>query len=87
MGQHCGFGIERARGKFIISDEIDILDVGFYRRALEALVFDQADLVIGSKLHADAHDKRPFMRHVASKVITGMLSGVPGLQRARIRTA
>jgi len=72
-GAALRFGIERARGKFIISDEIDILDVGFYRRALEALVFDQADLVVGSKLHADSQDKRPFMRHVASKVITGML--------------
>lgn len=72
-GAALRFGIERARGKYIISDEIDILDVSFYRRALEALVFDQADLVVGSKLHADSQDKRPFMRHVASKVITGML--------------
>lgn len=72
-GAALRFGIERARGKFVVSDEIDILDVGFYRRALEALVFDQADLVVGSKLHADAQDNRPFMRHVASKVITGLL--------------
>lgn len=72
-GAALRFGIEKAKGKYIISDEIDILDVGFYRRALQALVFDQADLVIGSKLHSESQDKRPFMRHVGSLVITGML--------------
>jgi len=66
-------GIMRARGKYVVCDEIDILDVGFYRRALEALVFDQADMVVGSKLHAESRDKRPILRHTASIGITALL--------------
>lgn len=72
-GAAMRLGILEARGKFVVCDEIDLLDVGFYRRALEALVFDQADLVVGSKLHSQSKDDRPFMRHVASMTITMML--------------
>ncbi len=72
-GAAMRMGILEARGKFVICDEIDILDVGFYRRSLEALVFDQCDFVVGSKLHSQSQDKRPFLRHVASLTITTML--------------
>jgi len=72
-GAAMRMGILEARGKFVICDEIDILDVGFYRRSLEALVFDQCDFVVGSKLHSQSQDKRPFLRHVASITITTML--------------
>jgi len=72
-GAAMRMGIVEARGKYVVCDEVDILDVGFYRRALEALVFDQTDFVVGSKLHSQSQDKRPFMRHVASKTITTML--------------
>lgn len=72
-GAAMRMGIVEARGKFVICDEVDILDVGFYRRALEALVFDQCDLIIGSKLHSQSHDKRPFLRHVGSMTITTLL--------------
>lgn len=72
-GAAMRMGIEEAKGKFVVCDEIDILDVGFYRRALEALVFDQCDFVVGSKLHAESNDKRPFLRHTASIAITTML--------------
>lgn len=59
-------GIEAARGTFIVCDEIDICDIDFHRRALAVLQSDQCDMVIGSKLHEDALDNRPFMRHVAT---------------------
>jgi glycosyltransferase involved in cell wall biosynthesis len=72
-GAAMRMGIEHARGRYVICDEIDILDVGFYRRALEALVFDQCDFVVGSKLHAESNDKRPVLRHHASIVITTLL--------------
>ena len=72
-GAAMRMGILEARGKYVVCDEIDILDVSFYRRALEALVFDQADLVVGSKLHSQSQDKRPVMRHMASLTITMML--------------
>jgi len=73
-------GIIEARGSYVICDEIDICDTRFYRRALEALFYDQCDMVIGSKLHADAMDKRPMMRHAASIMITGMLRVLLGFK-------
>ncbi len=59
-------GIKAARGRYVLCDEIDICDTGFHERAMAILESDQCDMVIGSKLHADALDKRPFMRHVAT---------------------
>jgi len=73
-------GIVEARGEYVVCDEIDICDTRFYRRSLEALFYDQCDMVIGSKLHADAMDKRPLMRHAASIVITGMLRVLLGFK-------
>ncbi|GMV38570.1 MAG: hypothetical protein AMXMBFR64_02860 [Myxococcales bacterium] len=66
-------GIMEARGEFVICDEIDICDTDFYRRALAVLLNEQADMVVGSKLHADAQDKRPPFRRFASRVINFML--------------
>jgi len=79
-GAAMRMGILEARGRYVVCDEIDILDVGFYRRALEALVFDQADLVIGSKLHSASTDKRPAMRHMATITITTMLRVLLGFK-------
>jgi len=72
-GRALRAGIEQARGVYVICDEVDILDVDFHRRALDILFSNQADLVVGSKLHADAMDRRPFMRHLATQVINTML--------------
>lgn len=88
-------GILEAKGEYVVCDEIDICDTRFYRRSLEALFYDQCDMVIGSKLHADAMDKRPMTRHAASIVITGMLRillgfkgtdthGLKAMNRARL---
>ncbi len=66
-------GILEARGIWVLCDEIDICDVDFHQRALAILRADQADMVIGSKAHADAHDARPVFRRVATAVLNGML--------------
>lgn len=66
-------GILRARGEFVLCDEIDLCDTDFHRRALEILETDGADLVVGSKLIAGAEDKRPATRHAASIIINQML--------------
>jgi glycosyltransferase involved in cell wall biosynthesis len=79
-GAAMRMGILQAKGKFVVCDEIDILDVGFYRRSLEALVFDQCDLVVGSKLHSQSHDKRPVMRHAATMTINTMLRVLLGFR-------
>jgi len=66
-------GILRARGEFVICEEIDLCDSEFHRRALEILETGGADLVVGSKLLEGAEDKRPMLRHVGSIVINSML--------------
>src|SRR5262245_62071581 len=65
-------GIERARGKFVICDEIDLCDTDFYQRAMEVLEPDHADLVIGSKVMKGAEDRRPALGHAATVVTNGM---------------
>jgi glycosyltransferase involved in cell wall biosynthesis len=71
-------GIQRARGKFVICDEIDLCDTDFYQRALEVLEPDDADLVVGSKVMKGAEDRRPALRHAATLVINGMLRVLVG---------
>lgn len=66
-------GILRARGEFVICEEIDLCDSEFHRRALEILETGGAELVVGSKLLEGAEDKRPMMRHMGSIVINSML--------------
>ena len=73
-------GIRRARGKFVICDEIDLCDTEFYRRARQILDSDRADMVVGSKVMQGAEDRRPMMRHAATLDIrqqcTGFLYGL-----------
>ena len=66
-------GIEAARGRYVLCDEIDLCDVEFQRRAVELLEAGTADFVIGSKLLSGAQDERPLFRHLASKMYTQML--------------
>jgi glycosyltransferase involved in cell wall biosynthesis len=66
-------GILRARGTFVMCDEIDLCDTDFYQRALDLLEAEQADLVVGSKVMSGAEDRRPWVRHAATLVINGML--------------
>ncbi len=73
-------GILDARGEFVICDEIDLCDVDFYRRALELLESDSAELVVGSKLLSGSEDNRPAGRHMASVVINWMLRIALGFQ-------
>lgn len=72
-GKALKHGILRARGEFVICDEIDLCDVDFYRRALEVLRGGGADMVVGSKVMRGAQDRRPLLRHAATLVINGML--------------
>jgi glycosyltransferase involved in cell wall biosynthesis len=73
-------GILRARGKFVICDEIDLCDVEFYRRAMAVLESGEADMVIGSKVMKGANDDRPLYRHAATLVLNGMLRVAVGFK-------
>ncbi len=66
-------GIFRARGRFVICEEIDLCDVDFHERALALLRDGGADMVIGSKAMRGAHDTRPLGRRVATRVYNGAL--------------
>ena len=66
-------GIFRSRGRFVICEEIDLCNVDFHLRALELLRRDEADLVIGSKAMAGAHDQRPLVRRAGTKVYNKLL--------------
>jgi glycosyltransferase involved in cell wall biosynthesis len=73
-------GIERARGKYVVCEEIDLCDVDFHHRAIAILEGGDADLVIGSKLLAASHDDRPLTRHAASLLYNGMLRATLGFR-------
>jgi glycosyltransferase involved in cell wall biosynthesis len=73
-------GILRARGTYVICDEIDLCDVEFYRRALELLESGGAEMVIGSKVMSGANDDRPLFRHAATLVLNGMLRVAVGFK-------
>lgn len=66
-------GIFRARGKYVVCEEIDICDVDFALRALDCLRAGEAEFVVGSKAMRGAHDKRPLTRRVATKAYNGLL--------------
>jgi glycosyltransferase involved in cell wall biosynthesis len=72
-GKALRHGILDARGEYVFCDEIDLCDTDFYTRALAILERGEADLVIGSKLAEGSSDERPFVRHLGSIVINGML--------------
>jgi glycosyltransferase involved in cell wall biosynthesis len=66
-------GIGRARGEFVLCEEIDLCDADFHARALALLRADAAELVVGSKAMPGAHDRRPLGRRVATRVYNGLL--------------
>lgn len=67
-------GIEAARGRFVLCEEIDLCDHDFHRRALAILAGDAAvDVVIGSKAMRGAHDRRPLLRRLATRGYNGLL--------------
>lgn len=73
-------GIRRARGRFVICDEIDLCDVDFYREAMRWLRDEDFELVVGSKRAPGARDRRPLYRRVATQVLNGMLRAATGFR-------
>jgi glycosyltransferase involved in cell wall biosynthesis len=73
-------GILRARGEFVVCDEIDLCLMDFYRRSLEILEQNDADLVIGSKTLAGASDERGAYRHAATMIFNGLLRVAVGFK-------
>jgi glycosyltransferase involved in cell wall biosynthesis len=72
-------GILAARGDRVFCDEIDLCDVNFYQRALP-LLDAGADLVVGSKAMKGSDDARPWLRRLATRVITLLLRAITGFR-------
>ena len=66
-------GILRAKGPFVICEEIDLCDVDFHKRALRRLDHDECEMVVGSKAMPGSRDRRPLTRRAATKVINQLL--------------
>jgi glycosyltransferase involved in cell wall biosynthesis len=73
-------GIERARGRIVICEEIDLCDTDFHQRAVALLRQGGVDMVIGSKLLAGAEDDRPWARHAASQLYNALLRATLGFR-------
>ena len=57
-GKAMKMGIEAARGRFVICDEIDLCDTQFYTRALALLERSDTDLIVGSKAMGGSFKER-----------------------------
>lgn len=66
-------GIVRTKGEFVVCDEIDLCLADYYCRALEIFWNAEAEMVVGSKTMSGSHDKRPWSRRFATKVLNLML--------------
>ncbi|MFZ4578860.1 MAG: glycosyltransferase [Myxococcota bacterium] len=73
-------GIEAAKGRFVLCEEIDLCDLDFHKRALKILDAGEADMVVGSKAHPQAHDERPVTRRAATMVMNGLLRVMLGFK-------
>ncbi len=73
-------GILRARGRFVVCEEIDLCDVDFHARAIELLRGGAVDMVVGSKVMRGADDSRPLGRRLATRVYNGMLRVAVGFR-------
>jgi len=65
--------IMEARGTYVLCDEIDICDTDFHQLAMNILRSGDTDMVVGSKRHPDATDRRPLFRRTATAILNGML--------------
>ena len=73
-------GIEAARGRVVICEEIDLCDTDFHQQAVRILEVGGTDLVIGSKLITGSQDERPWARHAASQLYNGLLRATLGFR-------
>ena len=71
-------GLLDTRAEIIIVDDLDVLDMDFWRRGLELLGTGEADLVQGSKVLAGKDERRPLLRRAATLTLTFLLKSFLG---------
>ncbi len=72
-------GILTARGAWVVCDEIDLGDVGFYAQALAELNRG-AHVVVGSKRHPESVDGRPWLRRQGTAAVNTLLRTTLGFR-------
>lgn len=65
-------GIIHAKTDILIIFNVDYFDINFSRKALTMI--HSYDIIAGSKLHPNTHDKRPIVRRLISKILHTMLT-------------
>jgi glycosyltransferase involved in cell wall biosynthesis len=70
---HFSLHAPNCRGRWVICEEVDLCDVSFHLQAIQLLRTSDTAMVIGSKLLGASHDERPWLRHAASQLYTGLL--------------
>ncbi|OPL20120.1 MAG: hypothetical protein AVO35_01315 [Candidatus Aegiribacteria sp. MLS_C] len=71
-------GLMAADAEIIVVDDLDVLDLDFWRRGLDLLAGGNVDLVQGSKVLAGKDDRRPFVRRAATLTLTFLLRRLLG---------
>lgn len=65
--------ILKARGEFIVCEELDLCNINFFKTSTELLKSKKFDIIIGSKNLSTSNDERPLSRRIASKVFSKIL--------------
>ena len=73
-GEAIKRGIAESNGKYIFLVECDLFDVDFILNSLKVFKKKEADIIIGSKLHPQSFDQRPFKRILLTKVFNILLN-------------
>lgn len=66
-------GLEGSEAQILMVDDLDVLDTEFWISGLALMSGAGADIIQGSKVLAGKNDRRPFIRRVATRVLTGLL--------------
>jgi glycosyltransferase AglD len=61
-------GFENALGDLVVNFDVDLVDLGFFDRAVELMVAEDAAIVVGSKRLSGATDQRGLGRKVVTAV-------------------
>lgn len=68
-GKALQTGIYHSRYPLVIQFDLDLIDIQFLRTAI-TMLRQEADIVVGSKLHKDSVDRRPTARLLITRVLT-----------------
>jgi len=72
-GNAVRHGLEGSSADILMLDDLDVLDTNFWVQGLAVMADGSTDMVQGSKVLAGRNDRRPFLRRMATRVLTSLL--------------